>query len=208
MLLTVIDEEIQLTTLRWIDSFFDISPEDMLQFVPRLLSQVLPAVSNDIEQVRSAANRVNNSLKDYIDSTVEDEVPKPDIHPGTQALSQPPPVPPKDLLSVDRRESAFSQKSSKASSIQPSEGKPLESRQASEFDLKPPPMPRDTGPDISPKPGVELDYEGCVNALTLQFLNEHVDTRVAALGWLIMLHHKAPRKVCIAYVLIKDAFIN
>lgn len=49
--------------------------------------------------------------------------------------------------------------------------------------------------EASPRPFMELDYEGCVNALTLQFLNEHVDTRVAALGWLIMLHHKAPSKM-------------
>ena len=42
-----------------------------------------------------------------------------------------------------------------------------------------------------------LDYEATVNALTLQFLNEHEATRVAALKWLIMLQRKAPpgRKV-------------
>ncbi|GME40798.1 Vacuole-associated enzyme activator complex component [Neofusicoccum parvum] len=46
------EEEIQLTCLRWIDSFFEICPEDILLFVPRLLSHVLPAMANDIEQVR------------------------------------------------------------------------------------------------------------------------------------------------------------
>ncbi|KAF2102088.1 ARM repeat-containing protein [Rhizodiscina lignyota] len=148
------DEEVQLTTLRWIDSFFEISPEDMLQFVPRLLSQVLPAVSSDMEPVRSAANRVNASLKDYIDSTVEDEVPRQESFLTPAAAAQPPPT------------RSMESKQSLASSRVP-----------------------------SPKPGPELDYEGCVNALTLQFLNEHVDTRVAALGWLIMLHHKAPRKM-------------
>lgn len=178
------DEEIQLTTLRWIDSFFDISPEDMLQFVPRLLSQVLPAVSNDIDQVRAAANRVNNSLKDYIDSTVEDEVSKVDSY-LTPSMLPPPPVPPKDLIQERR--------GSKPPSREPPDGR-------SSADLKTPPeqmslKPVATPRDASPRPGMELDYEGCVNALTLQFLNEHVDTRVAALGWLIMLHHKAPRKV-------------
>jgi hypothetical protein len=34
-----------------------------------------------------------------------------------------------------------------------------------------------------------------VNALTIQFLSEHEETRVAALKWLIMLHQKAPKKV-------------
>ncbi|KAH9850815.1 ARM repeat-containing protein [Lenzites betulinus] len=40
-----------------------------------------------------------------------------------------------------------------------------------------------------------IDYQGTVNALTIQFLSEHEETRVAALKWLIMLHQKAPRKI-------------
>lgn len=42
-----------------------------------------------------------------------------------------------------------------------------------------------------------IDYGATVNALTLQFLNEHEETRVAALEWLLMLHQKAPQKVII-----------
>ncbi|PWY88417.1 hypothetical protein BO70DRAFT_369295 [Aspergillus heteromorphus CBS 117.55] len=51
-------EEMQLTALRWIDNFFEISPEDILPFVPRLLTQ--------------AANRVNTSLMEYIVTLSED----------------------------------------------------------------------------------------------------------------------------------------
>ncbi|PSR93781.1 hypothetical protein PHLCEN_2v4676 [Hermanssonia centrifuga] len=40
-----------------------------------------------------------------------------------------------------------------------------------------------------------FDYQATVNALTIQFLSEHEETRVAALKWLIMLHQKAPRKI-------------
>ena len=40
-----------------------------------------------------------------------------------------------------------------------------------------------------------FDYYATVNSLTLQFLNEHEETRVAAFDWLIMLHKKAPNKV-------------
>ena len=47
----------------------------------------------------------------------------------------------------------------------------------------------------SPRPAPELDYQAAVNALTLQFLNEHEATRVAAIAWLIMLHRMAPGKV-------------
>lgn len=52
------------------------------------------------------------------------------------------------------------------------------------------------GSNIStPVQPADLDYAAAVSSLTLQFLNENEATRVAALGWLIMLHRKAPRKV-------------
>ncbi|KAI9068475.1 ARM repeat-containing protein [Trametes sanguinea] len=41
----------------------------------------------------------------------------------------------------------------------------------------------------------QIDWQATVNALTIQFLSEHEETRVAALKWLIMLHQKAPRKI-------------
>lgn len=40
-----------------------------------------------------------------------------------------------------------------------------------------------------------FDYQATVNELTIQFLSEFEETRVAALKWLIMLHQKAPKKV-------------
>jgi vacuole morphology and inheritance protein 14 len=45
--------------------------------------------------------------------------------------------------------------------------------------------------------GTALDYDGVINALTLQFLNESEKTRIASLEWLTMLHRKSPEKVCI-----------
>lgn len=119
------EEEIQTTTLGWIESFFDICPDDILPYVPRLLSQVLPALSHDVEKVRQAANRVNDALTSYIMSLPEDVV-------------------------------------------------------------------HDTSADPSPQ---VFDYEAAVNALTLQFLNEHEASRVAAISWLIMLHSKSPKKI-------------
>lgn len=41
----------------------------------------------------------------------------------------------------------------------------------------------------------KLDYPATVNSLTLHFLNEKEETRVAALDWLIMLHRKVPTKI-------------
>jgi vacuole morphology and inheritance protein 14 len=51
--------------------------------------------------------------------------------------------------------------------------------------------------DTSEEPEL-IDYNATVNALTIQFLSEHEETRVAALKWLIMLHHKAPKQVRIS----------
>lgn len=40
-----------------------------------------------------------------------------------------------------------------------------------------------------------FDVRETVNVLTLQFLSDHAETRIAALEWLLMLHLKAPNKV-------------
>ncbi|KAF2664638.1 vacuole morphology and inheritance protein [Microthyrium microscopicum] len=185
------EQGIQLTALRWIDSFFEISPEDILFFVPRLLTQVLPAMSNEVEQVRIAAGRVNESLMNYI-LTLPDSNPVQEQPSASQSLpvfAAPPPN--------DRRESALStfsasrvprptatggrdsvaelRGSDRAPSTDPGRATPVETH--------------DFAPE-SDRP--DLDWEATVNALTLQFLNDHEATRVAALNWLIMLHRKAP----------------
>lgn len=49
-------------------------------------------------------------------------------------------------------------------------------------------------PPIAPESDL-FDYQATVNELTVQFLSEHEETRVAALKWLIMLHQKAPKHV-------------
>ncbi|KAI0287644.1 vacuolar protein 14 C-terminal Fig4p binding-domain-containing protein [Russula brevipes] len=65
-----------------------------------------------------------------------------------------------------------------------------------------PPSPQSLGSAAAPIPAPErevpadaFDYQATVNALTIQFLSEHEETRVAALKWLIMLHQKAPKKI-------------
>ncbi|KAI9014394.1 vacuolar protein 14 C-terminal Fig4p binding-domain-containing protein [Phycomyces nitens] len=40
-----------------------------------------------------------------------------------------------------------------------------------------------------------FDYQMTVTNLRLQFLNEHEETRIASLDWLLMLHKKAPYKI-------------
>ncbi|KAG2336275.1 hypothetical protein BDR05DRAFT_1006021 [Suillus weaverae] len=60
----------------------------------------------------------------------------------------------------------------------------------------PPPAPAPTPPSPVQEEANQFNYQATVNELTIQFLREHEQTRVAALKWLIMLHQKAP-KVCL-----------
>ncbi|KAJ5662481.1 uncharacterized protein N7477_010097 [Penicillium maclennaniae] len=160
---TSYDEEMQLTALRWVDAFFDISPEDILPFVPRLLTQVLPAMSSGSDSVRQAANRVNKSLLEYISYLSDDTTDET----AWTASKAPSAALSKD--SIDRKSVDI----------------PKDSRPAT---------PRGSIMSTPVQPA-DLDYAAAVSSLTLQFLNENEATRVAALGWLIMLHRKAPRKV-------------
>ncbi|KAL4994975.1 vacuolar protein 14 C-terminal Fig4p binding-domain-containing protein [Aspergillus recurvatus] len=169
---TSFDEEMQLTALRWIDSFFEISPEDILPFVPRLLDQVLPALSSSSTAVKETAGRVNASLLDYIFSLTLSEDTSDDSR-QTSASKLPSAIT-KEL--AERRSSTPTSKADVSGT---------ESKKAS---------PRNSVSSAVPSPP-ELDYGSAVTSLTLQFLSEYETTRIAALSWLIMLHRKAPKKV-------------
>lgn len=164
-----VEEEIQLTSLRWIDTFFEISPEDILPFVPRLLTQVLPAMSSGSDQVRQTANQVNKSLLEYIYSLSDDT---------TDEAAQ--------AASASASKESMERKNSEPTNTETGKKPSLETSAAA--------TPRSSIISTPVQP-TDLDYSAAVNSLTLQFLNEHEATRVAALSWLIMLHRKAPRKV-------------
>ncbi|KAF2639960.1 ARM repeat-containing protein [Massarina eburnea CBS 473.64] len=182
------NHEILLTALRWIDNLFEICPEDIMPFVPSLLTHVLPRMSHDADLVRQAANKVNASLMDYIMSLSEDSR-RSNGAAGTQiqlpnslsALG-------KELTGVERRESSLSSRLLKTVIQDRTDIKPVEGK-----DTTTPAPAEERG--SSPRPVPELDYQAAVNALTLQFLNEHEATRVAAIAWLIMLHRMAPGKI-------------
>lgn len=176
------EEEIRLTALRWIGSFFEICPEDILPFVPRLLSQVLPAMASEVDEVRQAAHRVNNSLLEYIVSLPEE--PRGEEQPSTAPSKQSPSIS-RDGMALERRESAAVVKQAQSNSRE------VESKKGAEAEISSPPPA--SAAFLESKP--DLDYSAAINALTLQFMNEHETTRAAALNWLIMLHRKAPRKV-------------
>lgn len=60
------EEAIQLSALRWFHEFFAICPTSLLQFIPRLLNVVLPAISHESTALRRAAREVNEKLLELI----------------------------------------------------------------------------------------------------------------------------------------------
>ncbi|GAA5918099.1 hypothetical protein JCM1841_005252 [Sporobolomyces salmonicolor] len=77
---------------------------------------------------------------------------------------------------------------------------PSSSALTAAFDDDFPPLAHDHERDDEDIDEYELNawrfqYGATVNELTLQFLSENEETRVAALEWLLMLHQKAPRKI-------------
>ena len=198
------EEEIQITTLKWIESFMDICPEDILLFTPRLLAQVLPALSHDVDQVKQAANRVNQALIAYIMSLPEDTAKTNGVAEPAQVTAPPLPDKPTGLVATEGRAGLRSVREVNGDRRDSAPGaKPLRKPTSPEPVTEPPPRtptvqtpePQAADEHESQKSHIDLDYEAAVNALTLQFLHEHEATRVAALAWLIMLHRKSPRKI-------------
>jgi vacuole morphology and inheritance protein 14 len=146
-------------------------------------------MSNDVEQVRHAANKVNTSLMNYILSLPEEDSNNQNVTSNGQHQG-PAPSASKDSTNVERRESTISTKIPRPTT----DMQPLSKPQTEEART---PTPGLDSRSPSPRQTWNVDYEATVNALTLQFLNEHEATRVAALNWLIMLHRKSPpgRKV-------------
>ncbi|KAK9473338.1 vacuolar protein 14 C-terminal Fig4p binding-domain-containing protein [Dipodascopsis tothii] len=165
------DQEIQLTVLHWIENFFEISPEDLLPFVPQFLSLLLPTMAHDSVVLRESAGRVNADLMELImslDDHGDDDdepAPAPAAAPATAPAAPAAPATPAAAPAT-------------AVAVRPK-------KTDESFSLL---------PDESERKLV-LDYPATVNALTLHFLNEQEETRVAALEWLIMLHKKASRRI-------------
>jgi vacuole morphology and inheritance protein 14 len=92
---------------------------------------------------------------------------------------------------------------------------PLDGQATARSPAPRPPSPQSLGSVAGPASVPEregsadaFDHQTTVNALTIQFLSEHEETRVAALKWLIMLHQKAPKKVRCSTSLRLSLFIH
>lgn len=190
------NEEVQVTTLKWIEAFLDICPEDILLFTPRLLGQVLPALSHDVDLVKQAASRVNQALMAYVMSLPEEPAKSDQNPPQAQPNTLAAPATNfgsrnlKESSNGDRRDSAPNSRTTNRKQASP---EPVDPPSRTPNNRTPEP-PADQSPAES-RQSIDFDYEAAVNALTLQFLHEHEATRVAALAWLIMLHRKSPTRI-------------
>ncbi|KAF9236244.1 vacuolar protein 14 C-terminal Fig4p binding-domain-containing protein [Melanogaster broomeanus] len=167
------DEIQQSTALRWLAEFLGFAQEVMVPFTPRLIPAILPNLAHHVPMIQSAAIRTNKLLTKVIQ-----DLPSPGEKPSRQSTL--------DKASSSNRAFASSP------TPPPSIADVLKQRVS-----RTPPV---VAPPVAPSPVQEeevdfFDYVATVNELTIQFLSEHEETRVAALQWLIMLHQKAPKKI-------------
>ncbi|KAF3903304.1 hypothetical protein AA313_de0206104 [Arthrobotrys entomopaga] len=160
-----VQDELQRTGFLWVANFLEICPEEIVQFLPRLLSFVLPATSSHFEPVREVAQKVDNLMLNLILN-----------------------------LFVESRSSGTAQLQGQPVHLQgtqdPRSSTPMLAERTDETLTDG--LGRVSLATTAPG---ELDYGATVHALTIQFLNENEATRLAALDWLIMLHQKAGEKV-------------
>lgn len=205
------DEEIQSTCLRWIAEFLNFVQPTMVPFAPRLIPVILSSLAHHVASIRTAANETNYNL--YIVIQGLPILATPTAPPINSALASP---------SIGSETQTPRERTLTASPTPPN-SVPFPSlthaTSASRLPVldrsQPPPVKSDSAPlsiltsqleslplsdatilpvDVSILEVDPFDYGSTVNALTLQFLNEHEETRVAALEWLLMLHQKAPKK--------------
>ncbi|KAG2033639.1 vacuolar protein 14 C-terminal Fig4p binding-domain-containing protein, partial [Suillus americanus] len=166
------DEIQQSTALRWFAEFLTFVPDVMVPFTPRLIPAILPNLAHHVPMIQSAAIRTNKLLSNVIQNLpgpVEGLSRQNTLEKLTAPASSPTPVP---------------QPSRQINVQPPAVGAP-----------PPPPPPAPTPPSPVQEEVDQFNYQATVNELTIQFLSEHEQTRVAALKWLIMLHQKAPKKI-------------
>ncbi|CAG8570471.1 5329_t:CDS:10 [Paraglomus occultum] len=174
------EEGIQETALKWINEFIQLAKEVIVPFTPQLIRAVLPSLAHSAANIRSSAENVNSNLFKLIV-----EMPAAAYNtPITQNVLT------KESHSSGKFASAVSLASSFMRSTSPSaEVSPMLSPilEKSPQAL----LPVDLGKSLSDP----FDYQATVDALVHQFLDEHEETRVASLDWLLMLHKKAPHKI-------------
>ncbi|TFK55622.1 ARM repeat-containing protein [Heliocybe sulcata] len=219
------DEIQQSTALRWLSEFLGFAQEVIVPFTPRLIPAILPNLAHHVPMIQSAAHRTNKLLQSVIQGLPSPLEPagRPTmdrISSQRTNVSSPTPMatsPPASRQATTAKDSSIPEAGildnasdgsgptvqsdrltakSRTNTVQ-SEISAMNPLGPSQLELSRPHSPTlTTSPTqqnaVDPDP---FDYQATVNALTIQFLSEHEETRVAAMKWLIMLHQKAPNRL-------------
>lgn len=215
------DEEIQATTLQWIAELLLVVKDVVVPFTPRLISAILPNLAHHSPAIASAAHATNVNLYRVVQDIPAPTTPPstraqttlPATAPGhrstgsvSSSRDRASAGSPTQLGNLSRHASISRPAPSSASGpLSPRvragtiSGEPTAgiaglslSDDAAGTDRTSSPNAAADGSAVEPDP---FDYQTTVNALTLQLLDEHEETRVTALEWLLMLHSKSPRKI-------------
>lgn len=191
----------------------------IVPFTPRLIPNILPTIAHHSLAIQAAANATNVNLYRVIRSLSSPPAPPP----PQQAQNAPPtgtPVRPLSSAAMREYKIAGSSKdgakqsaplSPRVRAVQVLSGDGSahpgflpESSTPRQTAFGFPASPQfasaamfDADGDSPMQPEDQFEYHATVIALTLQLLDEHEETRVAALEWLLMLHSKAPRKILV-----------
>lgn len=164
-------EEIQVVCLRWLAELVQVVPDVIIPFTPQLIPLILGCLPHHSPAIRLAAEETNQNLYRAI-AQLPSSSPPPTADDTKSTKDKTTGSPP--MMSVPK-ELAPRQNGDSVSNL---------ALEASKISLDSEELP----PDL-------LDYGSTVNALTLQFLNENEETRLAALEWLLVLHAKVPDKI-------------
>ncbi|PPQ71095.1 hypothetical protein CVT24_009846 [Panaeolus cyanescens] len=198
-------DEIQHTTvLRWLAEFLTFAQDVIVPFTPRLIPAILPNLAHHVQMIQTVAVKTNKLLFNVIQKLPS---PPDTTHPKITADKPLPstktprsPTPTATTSASNPRQGSLNT----VTDASGQSGRTAIDTQASNSDLSRPHSPvsftSQTGVNgiASTTQGEEsdpFDYQATVNELTVQFLSEYEETRVAALKWLIMLHQKAPKKI-------------
>ncbi|KAL5597050.1 hypothetical protein BROUX41_006283 [Berkeleyomyces rouxiae] len=184
------EEDSLLESLRWIMEFLNICPEEVLPFTPRILAHMLPAIANDVESICQAATRLNTSLMNYVGSLGDGGSLGTRVVSGALSVPQAPGVVGRDQENA--RTPTPTQAQGQVTTSASTSGAAARSKSTAAA-----PVATTSSPPASDTttPTLNLNYAAAVNSLTLLFLNDHEETRVAAITWLLMLHQRSSRKV-------------
>ncbi|CAO3620854.1 unnamed protein product [Cunninghamella echinulata] len=177
------DEDIQRTALEWINEFTIIAKKVVIQFTPEIIKAVLPSLAHPVPIIHEIAIATNQSLQKLVLEA-----------PLTSTTSTTHSTHLKnghdDHVSIHDENAQQQQQQYRFQSSTPTNFSSLEEEEGG-----------GTGGNIDheanhlPEP---FDYQATLANLRLQFLNEHEETRVASLEWLLMLHKKAPNKILVS----------